>query len=125
MIKDYSFQFVTGEQPSGQIRTPKINGKLLAILLKSNKMYYSLKIILTNFPEVSIFEERTIRKDGYILLKTDSYNTNLMEYNTPDYYFLNDELDIILKGMKGMVVDIIFRVEDGSVKIREEQVAII
>ena len=109
MIKDYKFNINNKDVKKAQLLTSKITGKLVALLLRLNNLYYNLCIYLKEYPNNYIFEERSIRhQDVYTLIKNDSYNVNHMNYGFPDYWMLNDEL----VGTKDTSVEVVFRVDE-------------
>lgn len=113
MIKDFTYVISNEDSVQSQLITNKINGKLVALLIKSTSLYYNIFIYLKEYPNIVLFNEKSVRHDNlYILLKNDSYNVNKLKYEYPDYWMLNDELVIELMGMKNTKIEVKFRVDE-------------
>ena len=99
-MNEHTFKFNLGDSSSQQMVTPKIEGKLGALLIKAEEPHYQVKIYLKDYPEAVIFEERQLtRTSVYTLIKTDAFNSNTGQYDSADSWLLNDELVIEVVGM--------------------------
>lgn len=114
MIKDYKYIIKVIDGNELRIKTPVINGKLVGLIFKTQYGHetYEVRITVQGVSEVfTIFNEPRIVGDFYVSPINDRYNINTRTHCEPDYFYLNDVLEIFIGGCDNLNGEIILRVE--------------
>lgn len=108
-IVDEVIDITTDTKGLAEVETNFINGYVKAILIdiKSDMVLgFDLKIVLNTLPEFAIFDERNIlltdrqfnTTQFYIPIKVDHFNINNQQYESPDYFVINEKLKVMVAG---------------------------
>lgn len=110
-VKDIPYTLNTLQSNSASVITDKINGKIKAIIILTNKPI-DIKICFDEIPEIDLINVLQFNGSNlsYIPIKTDSFSKELDRYNYgSEEWYLNNKLRIELNGQTETEVRIIIR----------------
>ncbi len=111
MSKEYRATLNIREERRAEHLTPVIKGRLHSVIIQSEKQI-SIKMFLEEFPNITIFKNRSFVGTEYMILKKATLN-ELGEqwFQQSDYWYLNDKIKIAVQGPLFTDVRIILRYE--------------
>jgi len=112
-VRDITYVMKVRDKFTLKTDTPRISGLLTTVLIQSDKPYYNVWIRLKNMRTVLLLKVLNIdRPEVIIPLKVDYFNMNKGIYESPDFWVLNDELEIEVSGQKNTNIKVTLRVKD-------------
>ena len=111
-IKEVVIPIVINADRTFKFSTSKINGKLLAIIIDTEKPLYQVLIYLKKYPDLSIFDSIDIYGTNYLPIRHMAISKDYETFRySQEFWYLNDELGIEVIGEKDSVATITIRYE--------------
>lgn len=111
--QDIKLSLAILDSNSAMAITEAVNGKIEAMILRSNKPVH-IKMWLLEFPDIVIYEDMQYYGCFYLPLRISPISKTAKVFNFAPQHFLlrGEQIGIELKGQSGTNVDILIRVCD-------------
>ena len=111
LIRDFDFTLKTGNGVRSGFDSEKINGILLMGIISINKKA-NIKISFSEIPDIVIYEKKDFVGTHPLPFKITSVSRTAKAFvPSPEKWYLNNKVNILLEGQSGTIANITLRVK--------------